>query len=231
MSIVLMLTASAGLIAAFNPPTLSVMIMSINSLVGSGKKKRHITLHTLLFTIGVLLNSILTTVAFTILLNLLPIHVVGYVAVVFAFMLCFMGLMEAKDYFWYGKGWSSGLTKHAEGVVHAWTKRHHSYGRGLVLGGLVSLKLLPYSTAIMVAVCIISRFSGSDHYSSVFVWSISYVLPLLFITALTFSGVQGHALLAWKEQSKHGMRLAIGILYILTSWIILGCMSGGLRIL
>ncbi len=230
MNSLLALLVFSALIASVNPCTMSVLIMSVASLVGKGKNPRHVGLHTMLFGIGVFITyaSIGTVLLFV--FTMLPITIVGYIAVIVAFLICIFGLLEIKDYFWYGSGLSFKLSAKSEKKIHAWTKKHHSHIRGLLLGMYTALKLSHYTAILLVlAALIASLLANGSLYLSV-IWAFWYVLPILFIATLAATGANPHNLLSWKEQTKHTMRLSIGLLYVLLGWLVLVLLAGGLKL-
>jgi cytochrome c biogenesis protein CcdA len=220
-----------ALIASLNPCTLSVMIMAISSLLGKSKHPRHAAIYTALFALGILVSYAVLGTLLTLLLGALPIGIVGYIAIVVAMVLIFFGVFEIKDYFWYGKGWSFKLSAHAEGVIHNWTKKHHSRWRGFLLGVYTSLRLGHYTIVMIMAYSVLFVLATS-HTSLILpsLWAVWYVLPLLLISLLVASGANVHSLITWKEESKHVMRLSIGLLYIALGWILLVFLAGGLHL-
>lgn len=116
MNSLLALIVFSALIASVNPCTMSVLIMSIASLVGKGKNPKHVGLHTMLFGLGVFLTYATIGTILLLILTILSIGIVGYIALVVAFMICIFGLLEIKDYFWYGTGLSFSLSAKSEKI-------------------------------------------------------------------------------------------------------------------
>jgi MFS family permease len=224
------LIVCSALIAALNPCTLSVLIMSITSLSGKGKRANHTGMHTLAFSGGVFVANALAGLSALLVLGLLPTGILGYIALFVASALCLFGLFEIKDYFWYGKGWSFTLSKNSETKVHMWTKKHHSHGRGFLLGLYTSFKLAHYTVILVIMNALLGALLSPGNLFVPTMWAFWYVLPMLFIAVLIFSGARAENLLSWKEQSKHTMRLSIGLLYVLLGWIVLVLLAGGLKL-
>lgn len=224
------LIVCTALIAALNPCTLSVLIMSVSSLVGKGKRSRHTGTHTLAFAGGVFIANTLVGLSAMFVFGLLPVGILGYVALFVASALCLFGLFEIKDYFWYGRGWSFSLSKSSESTIHAWTKKHHSHARGFLLGLYTSFKLSHYTAILVIMNALLGALLSPGNLFVPTMWAFWYVSPMLLISALIFSGVRTESLLSWKEQSKHTMRLSIGLLYVLMGWIILVLLAGGLKL-
>lgn len=220
----------SALVASINPCTMSVLIMSISSLVGKGKHPRHVALHTLLFALGIFVSYAIFGLILMLLFSLLPVGIVGYIALLVGVLICIFGLLEIKDYFWYGKGLSFKLTDKTELRIHEWTKKHHSPVRGFLLGIYTSIKMSHYTAILVVMSALIGSLLTPNNYWLGAIWAFWYVLPILLIAVLTVSGVNPHNLLTWKEQSKHAMRLSIGLLYVILGWLMLALLAGGLKL-
>lgn len=230
MNTLIALLVFSALIASINPCTMSVLIMSISSLVGKGKHPKHVGVHTFLFGVGVFFTYAAMGTVMMVLLSLAPIGIVGYAALIVGMLISIFGLLEIKDYFWYGKGLSFKLSDKTERKIHAWTKQHHSPIRGLMLGVYTATKLSHYTIILVLMSAIINTLLSDDGYLLATLWAFWYVLPIILIALLAASGVNSHNLLAWKEQSKHTMRLSIGLLYVLLGWLVLVLLAGGLKL-
>lgn len=231
MSVYMALIACTALVAALNPVTFSVLIMSMASLFGKEKHPRHVAAHATLFALGIFVVQAAVGLLCILVLRFMPIEAKGYVGIFAALALCISGLLETKDYFWYGKGVSFTLSKKAEKTIHSWTKKHHSLIRGLGLGVYTGLRLGHYTLVMVISVAILSSILLPANIFVPVIWSFWYILPMLLMVALLLSGATIHSLLSWKEQSKHTMRLSTGLLYIFMGWLILVQFAGGLKLL
>jgi len=220
----------SAIVAALNPPTLSVIIMSVTSLLGRGKHPRHAGLHTLMFALGIFSLYTVLGLLFRAVLLALPIGTVGYIGLVLAVIIVLFGLLEIKDYFWYGKGLSFKLSISAEKSIHAWTKKHHGHGRGFLLGIYTAVRLSHYTLILVLSsTLLITLLSPNDFLTNV-LWGVWYVAPLLVIAGLLVFGVSAYSLTSWKEQTKHTMRLSVGIIYVMIGWVILSVLAGGIKL-
>lgn len=230
MRLLLILGLSA-LIASLNPCTLSVVIMSITSLVGKSKHPRHISLHTLMFGIGTLTATVVVGAMLALIFSTVPVSTLPLIGLVVSLLLAVLGLVEIKDYFWYGRGITLKYSVKTEQTIHAWTKKHHSLSRGFGLGIVTSLKLSHYTLVLLVGAMFLARISGAGvSWAVPILWGVLYSAPFIACASFLASGVRLHGLLAWKEESKHTMRLSIGLLYVIFSWLILVVLAGGLKL-
>jgi hypothetical protein len=226
----ILLIIITALIAAFNPCSLAVAVMSISSLLGKGKHPRHAAFHTLMFAAGILIATLAAFYASTAVWVLLPINLVGYIGLLIATIIACFGLLEIKDYFWYGKGLSFSLSQNSEQRIHTWTKQHHSGFRGLLLGIYTALRLGHYTLILLLGVSLLSYLARNFDMSLGVIWAVVYTLPVISMGIMVWLGVDAHSITTWKEQTKHTMRLSIGLLYVLIGWLLLAFMAGGLKL-
>lgn len=220
----------SAIVASLNPCTLAVIIMSVSSLLGKGKHPRHAGVHTLMFAFGTFVAYSLLALSWRYLLLALPIGLVGYIGIVLSVFIVLFGLLEIKDYFWYGKGLSFKLSARSETKIHAWTKKHHSHFRGFLLGIYTAFRLSHYTVILVLASTLLLSVLDPTSVLAIFSWATWYVAPLIMIAMLLMFGVNAYSLTTWKEQTKHNMRLSVGVIYILIGWVILTVLAGGLKL-
>lgn len=230
MNALSLFVAISAIVAALNPPTLAVIIMSVTSLLGKGKHPRHAALHTLVFSAGVLVTYTVVALLFRALLLSIPVGIAGYIGLALGAMITLFGLLEIKDYFWYGKGLSFKLSASAEKSIHAWTKKHHGHLRGFILGIYTAVRLSHYTIILVLSSTLLITLLSPGSVAANIAWALWYIAPLLVISFLLAFGVSAYSLTTWKEQTKHSMRLSVGIIYIMIGWVILAVLAGGLKL-
>ena len=228
MTTVELLVIIAAIVASVNPPDISVIGMSLACLLGKGKHPRHAGIHTISFALGIFISTaFISTVWHFFILALAP-NIAGYLGLLLGTLVAIFGLFEIKDYFWYGRGWSFKLSKKAEAQIHEWTKNHHSHWRGFLLGIFTNFKLSHYTLVLVLATTTLTALIEPSKSYTGLLWAGAYTLPLIVVALLIIAGAEPHSLTAWKEQSKHLMRLSIGLAYVLIGWTLLTVLSGGL---
>src|SRR3989338_6767054 len=135
------------------------------------------------------------------------------------------GLVEIKDYFWYGKGFSLRMTVKSSERVKKYTamigkaqEKHilFSYLIAAFLGFFVVLVELPCTGAPYLAVlALIGQGNYSEGISLLLLYNLIFILPLFFIIGVAYFGKSSKTLHKWKEQNKKFMRLVTGIFLIL----------------
>jgi hypothetical protein len=230
MITLLLVTVLTALIAALNPLTIDVVMMSISSLLGKGKHPKHVGSHTASFGAGLFTAYGIAGLAAYWLLRALPIGLVGYVALAVGVALVLFGIVEIKDYFWRGQGFSFGLSAKAESKIHDWTKKHHTHARGFMLGVYTTLRLSHYALILVIGHSVFVILSARYAFALPLLWAGAYMLPVLMLAGLVTNGSNIQNLLSWKDSTRHSMRLSIGLLYVLFGWILITLIAGGIKL-
>jgi len=230
MTSLLLLTITTSIIGAINPCTMSVFTMSISSLLGKNKHPRHAGIHSLLFALGVGTTYAVIGSAMMVLLLNTSVGFLGHLATFVALILIVMGLIEIKDFFWYGRWITFKISKNHETAIHRWTKRHHSLLRGYLLGIYIAFAQAHYMMALQVGFILIILLSGVSALYLPWLWALVYITPLLSLSQLILYGVSVYSIASWKDSTRNIMRLGIGILFIIVAWTLILLASGGIAL-
>ncbi|HIG96552.1 TPA: hypothetical protein HA249_06740 [Candidatus Woesearchaeota archaeon] len=135
------------------------------------------------------------------------------------------GLLEIKDYFWYGKGFSLQLfpgTAHRIKLItqkiKLSEKRHPAvmFLMAVMLGIFVVLVELPCTGAPYLA--ILGLLSSPQYYvqglTYLLVYNLVFILPLLIIIGLAYFGTSSKELEKWRKEHRGLMRLIIGLFLV-----------------
>lgn len=135
------------------------------------------------------------------------------------------GLIEIKDYFWYGKGFSlqmipgaSERIKKYSNVMETLELKHPilSLAIAAFLGMFVVLVELPCTGAPYLA--ILGMLSTGNYAAGIpllLLYNLIFILPLFFIIGLVYAGQTSSTLEKWRKEHRGFMRLGIG-LFLLT---------------
>lgn len=137
-----------------------------------------------------------------------------YLGLVVGIILLVFGVLEIKDFFWYGKGYSLSIPARYTGIIKNRIAKVSSAG-AIILGFFVSLVELPCTGGPYLAITSIlaSSFNILAFYYLV-LYNFIFVLPLIIIVALAALGTKHEKMKDWKESQKKWMRLFAGILLI-----------------
>jgi cytochrome c biogenesis protein CcdA len=134
------------------------------------------------------------------------------------------GLLEVKDFFWYGKGFSLQLLPGADKRIKFYTaqiakmeKRHPLFSLAIafILGIFVVLVELPCTGAPYLAIlALIAQGAYSKAVPLLLLYNLVFILPLLAILGLAFVGKSVEGMEEWRRRHRGLMRLAVGIFLI-----------------
>ncbi len=131
------------------------------------------------------------------------------------------GLLEIKDYFWYGKGFSLQMIPGAAERIKKYSKamqrleiKHPAFGLlvAAFLGVFVVFIELPCTGAPYLA--ILGLLSGGDYATGVpllLLYNLVFILPLMVILGLIYLGYTSKMLEKWRKKHRSLMRLGMGL--------------------
>jgi len=135
------------------------------------------------------------------------------------------GLLEIKDYFWYGKGFSLQMVPGGSERIKYYTSRienmEQSHPALLVLttallGVFVVLVELPCTGAPYLAILgLLSKGAYATAVPLLLLYNLVFILPLFIIIGIAYFGTTTEALEEWRKEHRGLMRLGIGIFLLL----------------
>ncbi len=124
-----------------------------------------------------------------------------------------MALVEFKDFFWNGKGFSLAIPKGVKPWLEKYARRGTLFSL-IFLGALVALVELPCTGGIYLAILSLIADSGMEGIFYLILYNIIFVLPLILISYFVYSGAKVDAVNGWVQRNKRFMRLAAGIVMV-----------------
>ena len=213
----------ASLIDSINPCAFGVLIFLLTYLAASVRRKIHMLINGLIYIFGVFITY------FAAGLLLLPIiqelgafSVASYLVI--AAIVIIAGLLEIKDFFMYGTGFSLSIFPSEAERIKKYVKRVS--GKKLtafLLGCFVAIVELPCTGAVYLAVLALMSLSGitMSNISFLVIYNVIFVLPLLIILYIVYKGISTEKLENWRQKHKGLMRLSIGLILIsLGIWMV-----------
>ncbi len=214
-----------GAVDAINPCAIGVMILLISMLVVYKDKTRLLKVG-LVYIGSLYATYFLAGIGLTFGLNLVPLAIAEYISIAVAFLVVGAGLIEIKDFFWYGRGISLGIPPERAKQITEYTKNLSLPGIAF-LGAFVAGVELPCTGGPYLA--IITILSQNFNLTAVFllaVYNIIFVLPLLALLVLAYTGTKTHILKRWKQKYRGLMRLGIGVLLVFLGWLLMLIANG-----
>lgn len=122
-------------------------------------------------------------------------------------------LIEFKDFFWEGVGFSLVIPSGARPWLEKYARRG-TFLSLIVLGALVALVELPCTGGIYLAILSLIVDSGVRGIAYLILYNVIFVLPLILISYFVYRGAKVDAANGWVQRNKRFMRLAAGIVML-----------------
>ena len=151
------------------------------------------------------------------------------------------GILELKDFFWYGKGFSLKMIPGADKRIKMYTRRigelHKknvwmSYFAAGLLGVFVVLVELPCTGAPYLAIlAILGQGNFAEGIPLLLLYNLIFVLPLFVIIGFSYFGKSSNLIEKWRLKHRGLMRLAVGLFMIgLGVFMLWSIQTGGIKI-
>lgn len=222
----LLTVITTAAIDAINPCAIGVMILMISAVLGSGKSPRRLLFLGLLYTFAIFLTYLLAGLGFLYFFSTIPLFVVEYLSVTVGSIIIIAGLLELKDYFWYGKGFTLAIPVFFSHKIEQMSTTTTTAGVTF-LGFFVAAVELPCTGAPYLAIItLLSQDFNIVAFLLLTIYNIIFVAPLLVILFLVYFGVELQHIQSWKNMNRGGMRLAIGLLLVALGWLLIFIANG-----
>ncbi len=217
-----------ALVDSINPCAIGVLILLISTLLalGNGKNKGKILGVGLIYISAVYITYFLAGLGLTAFFHNIPITVAEYISIIVGSIIVVAGLIEIKDFFWYGQGISLSIPPDKVKKIEELAKKITFPGI-IFLGVFVAAVELPCTGGPYLAITLI--LSQSFNIQSVYlllIYNLIFVLPLIIILFLVYFGIKIQVIKKWKMKNRAWMRLAIGIILILLGWLLILIANG-----
>lgn len=179
-----------------------------------------------LYIFAIFLTYLMAGLGILYFLASIPLFVTEYLSITVGTLIVLFGLVEIKDYFWYGRGFSLGIPVRFAKKIHGFAKNVSVLGV-MLTGAFVAGVELPCTGAPYLAIItILSVNFNLMAFLMLILYNIIFVLPLLVILVMVAAGVKLHVVKAWKQEARGVMRLAIGLLLIGLGWLLILIANG-----
>ncbi|MDP3728105.1 MAG: hypothetical protein Q8R18_01490 [bacterium] len=217
-------------IDSINPCAIGVLILMLSVLLTGGK-----SISRMLFLGGLYIFSVFT-VYFLAGLGLMyflagiPLWLTEYISLSVGALIIAAGILEIKDYFWYGKGFSLAIPAVFAKKLHNLSNRTTIVGI-ILLGAFVSAVELPCTGAPYLAIItLLSQYFDFTALMLLILYNIIFVAPLVIILILVASGKSLYNIKKWKQENRGIMRLCIGLLLVAMGWLLILIANGTINL-
>jgi cytochrome c biogenesis protein CcdA len=205
---------TTALVDSINPCAIGVLILLITTLLALSKDKGKMFSVGLIYITAVFLTYL--AAGFGLLIFIQKLHLGNILSWIVGIIVIILGLIEIKDFFWYGKGVSLTIPKRAAKRIKHYV-HNVSVPGSIFLGIFVAAVELPCTGGPYLAITTaLARIGLSwNVFWLLVLYNFIFVLPLLIILLLVYFGVNVGKVKEWKEDKKKWMRLFMGLVMLI----------------
>lgn len=203
----------SGLVDSINPCAFAVMIFLLTFLLQVSSDRKRVVKAGLAYIASVYATYFLSGIGFLSVVQLMG--VTGIVVKASAVVAILAGLVNIKDYFWYGKGFTLKIPDSKKETIERWVHKANVPG-AIVLGVLVALFELPCTGGVYLAILALmaDTLTQASAVMYLLLYNFMFVAPLIAILALVLGGMKSEHIESWRQSKKNFMKLAMGILLV-----------------
>ncbi|MCH8003168.1 MAG: GAP family protein [Nanoarchaeota archaeon] len=217
-------------IDSINPCAIGVLILMISVMLAGKQSTKRMLLLGGIYVSAVLVVYLLAGLGLMYYFSTLPLVLAEYISIAVGVLIIIAGLLEIKDYFWYGRWFSLSIPPVFAKMIHNYTSKTTIFGV-IFLGAFVSAVELPCTGAPYLAIItLLSQNFDFTAFLLLVLYNIIFVLPLIIILILVASGMKLHEIKKWKQANRSYMRLLIGLLLIALGWMLMLIANGTINL-
>ena len=226
----LLTVLATAVIDSINPCAIGVMILMISVVLGAGKSMRRLMILGSVYIFSIFITYLIAGLGLTFFFTTIPIYVVEYLSIGVALILVAGGLIEIKDYFWYGKGFSLAIPAVFAKRIHKYASNTSILGVAF-LGAFVAGVELPCTGGPYLAIItLLSQYFDFTTFLMLVLYNVVFVLPLIVILLLVAAGKKLQDIKLWKQANRGSMRLFIGLTLIALAWLLIFIANGTINL-
>lgn len=202
-----------ALIDSINPCAIGVLVLLIATLLNLSKDRKK------MMTVGIIyITAVFVTylsAGFGLLVIIQQLNISTQLSWIVGILVILLGLLEIKDFFWYGQGLSLRIPAKRAEQIKKYMKKVSIPG-SIFLGIFVAAVELPCTGGPYLAITTLLAKIGFSWqvFWLLVLYNFIFVLPLIIILLLVFFGVKTKSIQKWKDKQKKWMRLFIGLVMI-----------------
>ncbi len=214
MDVTLGLVIGTALIDAINPCAIGVLVVLISVLMKQHDRHKMMQITTLYTSVVFVIYMISGLGLVWLQSKLVSLGFGRILAGVIGVVLLFGAVLEIKDFFAYGKGWSLSIPKKHAKEIQRRLESLTIWGT-VVLGGFVAMVELPCTGGPYLAItAVLAENFDLVAFLYLILYNIIFVLPLLVIAIITYFGLPIVDVEKWKKKNRKWMRLFMGLLLL-----------------
>jgi cytochrome c biogenesis protein CcdA len=202
---------TAAIIDSINPCAFAVLILLLIYLTSMGASKRTLKIG-LIYILTVFVVYFLSGLGLLRIIQSL--QVTGPVFKIAALVSILAGLINVKDFFWYGKGITLAIPKSKIATIEKYIAQA-SVPAAIVLGILVSLFELPCTGGVYLAILsLIARNAVASAIPYLLLYNLIFVLPLFIILFVVYFGFSAEKADKLRVEKRKWLRLVMGLVML-----------------
>jgi len=216
----------SAFIDSINPCAIGVMILLISLIVANAKLRSRMLRYGAIYIMAVFLTYLAAGLGLTVFFSSIPLWLAEYISIVVGSLIVLGGLVEIKDFFWYGRGISLSIPPERAKDIHRMTENVSGFGL-IALGVFVAMVELPCTGGPYLAITmLLSQNFDLNSFLLLVLYNIIFVLPLVALLALAVLGGKVQEMKRWKQEARPYMRLFIGMLLVALGWLLMLIANG-----
>lgn len=213
-------------IDSINPCAIGVLILMISVLIAGKKSAGRMLLLGGLYIFSVFIVYLLAGLGLLYFLAQIPLWLTEYLSITVGVLIIAVGIIEIKDFFWYGRGFSLFIPGTWAAKIKQLSVRTTIPGV-ILLGAFVSGVELPCTGAPYLAIItLLSQYFDFSAFLLLVLYNVIFVLPLIVILLLVAAGKKLYKIKAWKQRNRSSMRLLMGLLLVGLGWLLMLIANG-----
>ena len=220
---------ATAVVDSINPCAIGVLILLASTLV-MARRKHDLLKIGLLYIGAVFLTYFAFGLGLIAFLSSIPQVIAEYISIAVGTVVVGAGIIELKDYFWYGRGITLAINpKYAAKIKERMSKL--SVSTVLFLGVFVAAVELPCTGGPYLAITLLlSQQFNFAAFLMLVLYNVIFVLPLILILLMVMFGAKVQEIQKWKQTNKAYMRLATGIILIVLGWLLILIANGTINL-
>ncbi|HKX72461.1 MAG TPA: hypothetical protein VJM32_00420 [Candidatus Saccharimonadales bacterium] len=221
------LVVTSAAIDSINPCAIGVLILMVSVVLGGGKSIGRLLLLGSAYIGAIFFTYLIAGLGLIYFLSEIPILIAEYLSIAVGILVILAGMLEIKDYFWYGKGFSLQIPHYFAMKIQEMSTSKTTVVGVMLLGAFVAAVELPCTGAPYLAIITVLRINfDMTAFGLMVLYNLIFVAPLIIILAMVAGGAKISSVQKWKEESKGAMRLGMGLLLIALGWILILIANG-----
>ncbi len=220
---------TTALVDSINPCAIGVLVLLISTLLALSDNKKKMLTVGLIYITAVFLTYLLAGIG--LLYFLQQFDIAKPLGILVGVIVIILGLIEIKDFFWYGQGFSLTIPSSQVGKIKDYAKKATIPG-AIIMGMFVAAVELPCTGGPYLAILTVLESMGMNFkvFWYLVLYNLIFVLPLAVILAMVYYGMSANKVKNWKNKQRKWMRLFTGITLLILGVLLIMFANGLINI-